>query len=55
MNNWINDLADGARSPDDRILGSYLHGMFDTPQVCSALLRWAGLDSAEVIDSDWLR
>ena len=34
---------DGARSEDDRILGTYLHGLFDHPDACAALLRWAGL------------
>ncbi|MEW9572313.1 cobyric acid synthase [Rhodanobacter sp. Si-c] len=34
---------DGAHSADDRILGTYLHGLFDEPQALSALLAWAGL------------
>jgi len=52
---WIEGRAEGARSGDDQILGSYLHGMFDTPSACSALLRWAGLDSQTSIDAGWLR
>lgn len=51
----IDGRGEGARSSDDRILGSYLHGMFDTPQACSALLRWAGLDSETIIDTAQLR
>jgi len=46
---------EGARSADDQILGSYLHGMFDTPSACSALLRWAGLDSDVAVDTASLR
>jgi len=46
---------EGARSPDEQVLGSYLHGLFDTPQACSALLRWAGLASAAVVDTAKLR
>ncbi|MEK7711976.1 MAG: cobyric acid synthase [Pseudomonadota bacterium] len=34
---------DGAISDDGQIIGSYLHGLFDTPATCAALLRWAGL------------
>ncbi|MCQ6263589.1 cobyric acid synthase [Alcanivorax sp. MM125-6] len=42
---------DGALSDDDRIRGTYLHGLFDDPGATDALLRWAGLaDSAAAID-----
>jgi adenosylcobyric acid synthase len=34
---------DGALSADGQILGSYLHGLFEHPPACAALLRWAGL------------
>lgn len=34
---------DGARSEDGRILGTYLHGLFDAAPARDALLRWAGL------------
>jgi adenosylcobyric acid synthase len=34
---------DGARSPDDQVLGTYLHGVFELPEACDALLRWMGL------------
>jgi adenosylcobyric acid synthase len=51
----IDSRDEGARSDDDQILGSYLHGMFDTPDACSALLRWAGLDSDVTVDTAQLR
>ncbi|MDQ1835166.1 cobyric acid synthase [Massilia scottii] len=51
----IDGRAEGARSSDDQILGSYLHGMFDHPQACAALLRWAGLDSTNTVDTAQLR
>ncbi|MFB9246336.1 cobyric acid synthase [Massilia antarctica] len=51
----IDGRAEGARSKDDQILGSYLHGMFDHPQACAALLRWAGLDSTATVDTGQLR
>ncbi|MES2538490.1 MAG: cobyric acid synthase [Pseudomonadota bacterium] len=51
----IAQRPEGARSVDDQILGTYLHGLFDTPQACGALLRWAGLDSDEAVDLFRLR
>jgi adenosylcobyric acid synthase len=51
----IGDRPEGARSADDQILGTYLHGLFDTPQACAALLRWAGLHNADGIDLAQLR
>ena len=51
----IEGRPEGARSPDDQVMGSYLHGMFDTPQACAALLRWAGLESETTVDTASLR
>ncbi|MGR3886159.1 cobyric acid synthase [Pseudomonas sp. 1152_12] len=47
--------SDGAQSEDGQILGTYLHGLFETPAACSALLRWAGLASVEDVDYHALR
>ncbi len=46
---------EGTRSPDDQILGTYLHGLFDHPEACQALLAWAGLQSEAVVDLNALR
>lgn len=51
----IDGRAEGARSADDHVLGTYLHGLFDTPSACTALLRWAGLDSDVRVDTPQLR
>ena len=41
---------DGVISADNQILCSYLHGLFDHPEACQALLRWAGLDAQNEFD-----
>ena len=51
----IEGRPEGARSGDDLILGTYLHGIFDTAEACSALLRWAGLESDVRLDLGELR
>ena len=47
--------ADGARSADGQILGSYLHGLFDDPDALQALLQWAGARDAIRMDVRALR
>ena len=46
---------DGAMSADGQIIGTYLHGLFDTPAALDALLRWAGLHASDVVDVNALR
>jgi adenosylcobyric acid synthase len=46
---------DGAISEDGQVLGTYLHGLFESPAVCEALLRWAGLENAQRVDYHALR
>ncbi len=49
------ERTDGARSADDQVLGTYVHGLFDSPQALSALLRWVGLERAVAVDVHALR
>jgi adenosylcobyric acid synthase len=51
----VDGAPEGAISPDGRILGTYVHGIFDSPAACAALLRWAGLDAAQGVDLAALR
>jgi adenosylcobyric acid synthase len=46
---------EGAISDDGLILGTYLHGLFDAPAACAALLRWAGVRDVVAHDYAQLR
>lgn len=48
-------FADGLQSDDGQILGTYLHGLFDSPDACQLILRWAGLNDAKAIDINKIR
>jgi adenosylcobyric acid synthase len=47
--------GDGARSADGQILGTYLHGLFEHPDACGALLRWMGVSAPRPHEQDLLR
>ncbi len=47
----LTDGDEGALSEDGRILGSYLHGLFEHAAACRALLQWAG--GGEVAEADY--
>ena len=47
--------TDGAISADEQVAGTYLHGLFDEPPACAALLAWAGLENATGIDRGSIR
>lgn len=46
----LTDMADGAISADNQVAGSYLHGLFDLPEACDALLSWAGYEKKQAVD-----
>jgi adenosylcobyric acid synthase len=46
----LNGRNDGAISQDGRIMGTYLHGIFDRAEALSSILRWSGLDAPANID-----
>ena len=46
---------DGARSADGQILGTYLHGLFESSAASEALLCWAGLEQVQAVDYHALR
>lgn len=43
----INGKSAGAISADKQIAGIAVHGIFDQPAACDAVLQWAGLDSSD--------
>ncbi len=47
--------SDGAVSEDGQIMATYLHGLFESPPACAALLGWAGLQAPEAFDYHALR
>ena len=51
----IADRVDGALSADGQMLATYMHGLFEEPDACAALLAWAGLERPERVDYRALR
>jgi adenosylcobyric acid synthase len=47
--------TDGTISGDGQIIATYLHGVFESPQACAALLDWAGLQTPEPFNYHALR
>jgi adenosylcobyric acid synthase len=47
--------CDGALSVDGQVLGTYLHGLFESSEARAALLRWAGLREVQTVDYHALR
>jgi adenosylcobyric acid synthase len=47
--------SDGVLSEDGQLLATYVHGVFDQPEACAALLKWAGLKGPEAFNYAMLR
>lgn len=50
-----NGEMEGSLSEDQQILGTYMHGLFDQTDTCSALLSWVGAISAHSVNFAMLR
>lgn len=46
---------DGAVSADGQVAGTYIHGVFDEPAACKAILAWAGLKTQGEQSVDYQR
>jgi len=44
------EFMDGAKNADDSVRGTYIHGVFDQPDILAAMLCWAGLSEAKPFD-----
>lgn len=51
----VDGRPEGALSEDGQILATYVHGVFDSPAACAALLAWAGMARPAKVDLDALR
>ncbi len=51
----LEQKSDGAISYDNLIFATYLHGLFESPAACAALLGWAGLKAVQSHDYHALR
>ncbi|NOY67780.1 MAG: cobyric acid synthase [Gammaproteobacteria bacterium] len=51
----LGNRTDGAVSDDGQILGTYLHGTFESTEACQALLQWAGIENPIAIDYKQIR
>lgn len=51
----LEQKTDGAISEDNLIFATYLHGLFESPAACAALLGWAGLKEVQSFDYHALR
>ena len=43
-------VPEGARNAEDTVIGSYIHGLFDSSELLNELLLWAGLNRVEQFD-----
>ncbi len=48
-------VPDGAMSDDNQILGTYLHGLFDSAAATKKILKWVGVELDDLLAIDELR
>ncbi|WP_228768450.1 cobyric acid synthase [Shewanella sp. TC10] len=48
-------FEEGYLTADNQILGTYVHGLFDSPSACQLILTWAGLEHAQTVDINQIR
>lgn len=48
----LDEKPEGAISDDNQIMGTYLHGLFDSPNACNVLLNWSGYNRQQSINLD---
>lgn len=51
----LQDREEGAIGVDGQVFGTYLHGLFESPDACGAILRWAGMSNAAGVDFAQIR
>lgn len=51
----FDSYTDGALSNDNQIMGTYIHGLFDSASACATLLAWAGLSEVQPYDYQSVR
>jgi adenosylcobyric acid synthase len=51
----LDGRPDGAVSADGQVAGTYIHGVFDEPAACHAILAWAGLKAQGEQSVDYQR
>ena len=46
----LHPFKDGVINSDNNIAGTYLHGVFDSPELLNYWLNWAGLNEIDTFD-----
>ncbi|MCG7495303.1 cobyric acid synthase [Vibrio sp. Of7-15] len=51
----LGEVPDGAMGLENNVFGSYLHGIFDEPSACEAILQWAGAHKVKSVDFEAIK